>query len=261
MRIVQPYHVVEASPWPLTSAFSAFVFALSLIMKFNGVANSWVALSIGISLLLTSAALWWRDVVVEGTYQGKHTGKVKEGLKLGVILFFISECCLFASFFWAYFHASLSPNIELGSVWPPAGITIIDPWGVPILNLVVLLSSGAVLTWAHEKLIGGQEQEARFGLVITVALGIFFLFLQFAEFSVAPYTMADSVYGSAFFIITTCHGLHVIIGASFLAVGAIRLTHFTKSHHLGLEAAIWYWHVVDLIFLFVFAIVYWWGSQ
>lgn len=261
MRIVHPYHIVENSPWPLSSAWSAFIMAIGLIMKFNGVKNSWIILTGGIILVLLSGLLWWKDVVIEGTYQGKHTKKVKEGLKLGVILFFISECCLFASFFWAYFHASLSPNIELGSIWPPAGIEIIDPWGVPILNIVVLLSSGVFLTWGHEKLISGKEKEARFGLIITIFFGIFFLGLQYAEYLVAPYTIADSVYGSSFFMITTCHGIHVIIGASFLTVGAIRIKHFTKTHNLGLEAAIWYWHIVDAIFLFVFTIVYWWGSQ
>lgn len=261
MRIVHPYHVVESSPWPIASSFSAFVFALGLLMKFNGVLSSWIVLTLGTLLVLSSAVFWWKDVVVEGTYQGKHTAKVKEGLKIGVILFFVSESCLFASFFWAYLHSSLSPNIELGSVWPPAGIQVMDPWGVPILNLIVLLSSGAVLTWAHEKLISGEEKEAKIGLIGTILLGVFFLGLQYTEFNLAPYTMADSIYGSAFFIITTCHGLHVIIGASFLTAGALRVNHFTKNHHLGLEAAIWYWHLVDIIFLFVFTIVYWWGSQ
>jgi len=261
MRITHPYHVVESSPWPIGGAFSAFVFASGLIMKFNGVKSSWIILSLGLFLILWSAIMWWKDVVVEGTYQGKHTSHVKEGLKIGTILFFVSECCLFAGFFWAYFHGSLSPAIELGSVWPPVGIEIIDPWGVPILNIVVLLSSGAFLTWAHEKLISGQEAEARYGIIITVLLGIFFLSLQFAEYSLAPFTMADSVYGSSFYMITTCHMFHVIIGSSFLAVGALRVNHFTKEHHLGLEAAVWYWHIVDVIFLIVFAVVYWWGSQ
>lgn len=261
IRTVHPFHIVEASPWPIGSAFSAFVFALGLIMKFNAVQSSWIVLSLGSSLILLSAFFWWKDVTIEGTFQGKHTLKVAQGLKFGVILFFISECCLFASFFWAYFHASLSPNIEIGSVWPPAGIIVIDPWGVPLANLIILLSSGAILTWAHEKLIGGKEREAKIGLNITVLLGFSFLVLQFLEYSVAPYTLSDSVYGSSFFILTTCHMIHVIIGSSFLLVASFRLSHLTKTHHLGLEASIWYWHVVDVIYLLVFAIVYWWGSQ
>lgn len=261
MRIVHPYHIVENSPWPLSGSLSALIFALGLIMKFHNVHLSAIVLTLGLTLISLTALLWWKDVVVEGTYQGKHTNKVKEGLKLGVILFFVTESCLFASFFWAYFHASLSPNIELGSVWPPAGITVLDPWEKPILNIVVLLTSAAACTFAHEKLIAGEEKEARIGLILTVLLGFIFLIFLFAEFSNAPFTVADSVYGSSFYIITTAHALHVFVGAVFLLVGTFRVPHYTKTHHLGLEAAIWYWHLVDVVFLFVFTIVYYWGSQ
>ena len=260
LRETHPYHVVDNSPWPITSSFSALVFALGLIMKFNHVNYSHISLTLGIILVTLSAFLWWSDVTIEGTYQGKHSKVVAKGLKIGIILFFVSECCLFASFFWAYFHASLSPNIELGSQWPPEGITTIDPFGLPLANLIILLSSGAFLTYSHEKLLGKDIKEARIGLIITILLGATFLGLQLIEFSVAPFSVADGAYGSSFFILTTCHMAHVIIGTSFLGVALSRLPHYTVAHNLGLEAAIWYWHLVDIIYLFVFGVVYWWGS-
>ena len=261
MRIVHPYHIVENSPWPLTSSLSAWVFAMGLIMKCNNVNYSSIVLGLGMILIGLSSILWWQDVAREGTYQGKHTKKVKEGLKIGMILFFVSESCLFASFFWAYFHASLTPNIELGTVWPPEGMEVIDPWGIPLMNIIVLLSSGIFLTWGHEKIIAGEKKEAKIGLILTILLGVVFLILQYNEFKVAPFTLADSSYGSSFYILTTCHMLHVIIGIGFLTVGYNRMDNYTRTHHLGLEGAIWYWHLVDVVYLFVFCIVYWWGSQ
>jgi len=261
MRITTPYHLVNPSPWPLCSGISAGIMAIGLITKFNNIAGSTLVLSLGLSLVGLTAILWWKDIVIEGSLQGFHTLKVKEGLKIGVILFFISESALFASLFWAYFHASLSPNIEIGSIWPPEGIIVLDPWETPILNIVVLLTSAASCTYAHEKLLAGAEKEARIGLGLTVVLGALFLVFQYSEFIAAPFSIADSVYGSSFFIITTAHMGHVIVGAIFLSVCLIRIPHFTKTHHLGLEAAIWYWHIIDLVYLLVFIVVYYWGSQ
>jgi len=179
-----------------------------------------------------------------------------------MILFILSEICFFFSFFWAFFHSSLVPTIELGSVWPPQGIEVLNPFSVPLLNTAVLLSSGATVTWAHHAIISGKRDEAIQGLFLTLILGALFTSLQVMEYIEASFCIADSVYGSVFFVATGFHGLHVIIGTTFLAVCWFRLLYhqFTRHHHFGFEAASWYWHFVDVVWLFLYVCIYWWGS-
>jgi len=166
-------------------------------------------------------------------------------------------------FFGLFFHSSLNPTPEIGGVWPPVGIECLDPWGVPFLNTIVLLTSGATVTWAHHAIVAGSRKESLISLFITILFAIFFTILQGFEYIEAPFTISDGVYGSVFFLITGFHGFHVFIGTCFLAVclGRHYCYHFTRQHHFGFEAASWYWHFVDVIWLLVFVVIYWWGGN
>ena len=206
--------------------------------------------------------VWWRDVIRESTFQGHHTTPVQLGLRYGMILFIASEVMFFLAFFWAFFHSSLAPTVELGAVWPPKGITVLDPWEIPFLNTIILLTSGAAVTWAHHAILAGYRKEGITGLGITILLAVIFTGFQAFEYIEAPFTISDGVYGSTFYLSTGFHGLHVIIGTIFLFICLLRLQkgHFTKLHHFGFEAAAWYWHMVDVIWLFLFVSIYYWGG-
>nr|WFP43284.1 cytochrome c oxidase subunit III [Hemigyrus spinosus spinosus] len=255
-----PYHLVNPSPWPLTGALGAMIMTSGLVKWFHFFNNSLVILGV----LITSLTMfqWWRDVTREGTYQGLHTLPVNYGLRWGMILFIISEIFFFISFFWAFFHSSLSPSIELGTIWPPSGIQPFNPLQIPLLNTAILLSSGISMTWAHHSLMEGNSTQTTQGLLITIMLGIYFSILQAYEYMEASFTIADATYGSTFFMATGFHGLHVIIGTSFLFICFTRhfLHHFSPNHHFGFEAAAWYWHFVDVVWLFLYISIYWWGS-
>jgi len=205
---------------------------------------------------------WWRDVIREGTYIGDHTLVVTKGLRCGMILFIVSEVMFFFSFFWAFFHRALAPVYQLGCCWPPVGIEIINPFGVPLLNTAILLGSGVTVTWCHRELLVGNRGPALLSLLLTVLLGVFFTGLQAWEYVEASFTISDRVYGSTFFVATGFHGLHVLIGTVFLLVCLFRLYfgHFSKGHHFGFEAASWYWHFVDVVWIFLYLFIYWWGS-
>jgi cytochrome c oxidase subunit 3 len=206
--------------------------------------------------------LWWRDVVRESTFRGLHTVKVVDGLRLGVVLFIISEVMFFVSFFWAFLHSSLAPVLEIGGVWPPKGLVVLNPFGVPLLNTLILLTSGATVTYTHYCLIVQKYSEGVIGFISTLFLAIVFTGLQVFEYIEAPFNLSDGVYASTFFLATGFHGIHVIVGTIFLGVAFVRFCsyHFTPRHHLGFEAAAWYWHFVDVVWLFLFLIVYIWGS-
>jgi cytochrome c oxidase subunit 3 len=181
---------------------------------------------------------------------------------LGIILFIVSEVLFFISFFWAFFHSRLAPSVEIGITWPPKNIIPFNPFQIPLLNTIILLSSGISVTWAHHRLIENNHTQTIKGLAVTVILGLYFSTLQAFEYIEAPFTFADSVYGSTFYIATGFHGLHVIVGTRFLSVCLYRLLRFQFSHkhHFGFEAAAWYWHFVDVVWLFLFITIYWWGS-
>nr|YP_009158762.1 cytochrome c oxidase subunit III [Crella elegans]AKO90219.1 cytochrome c oxidase subunit 3 [Crella elegans] len=255
-----PYHLVDPSPWPLVGACGAFFTTVGGVLYFHYSQSGLLVL--GLVLIIGTMIVWWRDVIREGTYQGCHTFIVRQGLKYGMILFIVSEVCLFFSFFWAFFHSSLAPTIDMGGVWPPVGVNPLDPFSIPLLNTAILLSSGATVTWAHHGVIGGNRTEAIRSLALTVILGVIFTGLQGMEYYEAPFTISDSVYGSSFFVTTGAHGGHVLIGSMFLLVCLYRLVNFqfTRHHHLGFEAAAWYWHFVDVVWLFLFVFMYWWGS-
>nr|APX39673.1 cytochrome c oxidase subunit 3 [Chaetocnema depressa] len=255
-----PFHLVDISPWPLFGALSAMTIMIGLIKWFHMFNNNLFL----IGLLITSLIMyqWWRDIIREGTFQGLHTLKVSKGLRWGMILFITSEVLFFVSFFWAFFHSSLSPSIEIGMQWPPKGILSFNPIEIPLLNTLILLTSGLTVTWAHHSLMENNFKQTLQGLLMTVMLGVYFSILQGFEYMEASFTISDSIYGSTFFMATGFHGLHVLIGTTFLLICLIRHynNHFSSIHHFGFEAAAWYWHFVDVVWLFLYISIYWWGS-
>lgn len=254
-----PYHLVDYRPWPLTGAIGVITTVSGIVQWFHQYDISLFILGNLITIL--TAYQWWRDISREGTFQGLHTFTVTLGLRWGIILFIVSEIFFFISFFWAFFHRSLSPAIELGSTWPPTGIIAFNPFQIPLLNTAILLASGVTVTWAHHSLIKGNHTQTTQGLFFTVILGIYFTILQAYEYIEASFSIADAVYGSTFYMATGFHGLHVLIGTTFLLVCLIRHVkfHFSRTHHFGFEAAAWYWHFVDVVWLFLYVTIYWWG--
>jgi cytochrome c oxidase subunit 3 len=259
-----PYHLVDPSPWPVSVAVALFVLTTGIVMYFHGIYAGKSTMLFGgffVSLVLT---LWWRDVIREATYKGLHTLKVAQGIRIGVVLFIISEVMFFFSFFWAFLHSSLAPAIEIGGVWPPKGLTLLNPFGIPLLNTLILLTSGATVTLAHAWLRQENFDDVIYApyMAVTVLLAAVFTGLQINEYMTAPFNISDGIYGSTFFLSTGFHGLHVVIGSIFLIVCWYRgmYYHFTARHHIGFEAAAWYWHFVDVVWLFLFLLVYVWGS-
>nr|AOY39085.1 cytochrome c oxidase subunit 3 [Ericmodes sylvaticus] len=255
-----PFHLVDVSPWPLLGALGAMTTMMGLIKWFHLFKSDLLFLGLLITMLIMYQ--WWRDVTREGTFQGLHTFNVTMGLKWGMILFITSEVFFFLSFFWGFFHNSLSPSIEIGMIWPPKGIVTFNPIEIPLLNTLILLTSGLTVTWAHHSLMENNYNQSFQGLLLTVILGIYFSILQGYEYIEASFTISDAVYGSSFFMATGFHGLHVIIGTTFLLICLIRhyFNHFSSIHHFGFEAAAWYWHFVDVVWLFLYISIYWWGS-
>ena len=258
-----PYHLVNISPWPFMASFSCFFFTLGTTMYLHNYQNGLFLIIIGLFSIFFVMFTWWRDIIREGVYEGNHTVLVQLGLRNGMLLFIISELMLFFAFFWSFFHSSLAPTIQIGSLWPPIGIETINPWGIPLLNTIILLTSGATITWAHHSIIIGNLQQIKQSLILTISLAIFFSFLQIFEYFDADFSISSGIYGSTFFLTTGFHGLHVIIGTIFIMVcfGRVVYGHFTKQHHFGFEAAAWYWHFVDVIWLFLFVSIYWWGGK
>ena len=258
-----PYHLVDPSPWPLFASVAALTTTTGAVLWMHAYENGGLMFGFGFACILYSMAVWWRDVVKEATYEGHHTKAVQNGLRWGMILFIVSEIMFFFAFFWAFFHSSISPGIDIGGIWPPKGIEVLSPWEVPLLNTLILLLSGASVTWAHHAILAGQKQQTIISLVVTVILAIIFTGLQGLEYVEAPFSISDGVYGCTFFLATGFHGFHVFIGTLFLTVCLIRqyFDHFTPSHHFGFEAAAWYWHFVDVVWLFLFVSIYWWGGQ
>jgi cytochrome c oxidase subunit 3 len=257
-----PYHLVDPSPWPFLISVAVLILTNGLVLYFHGFNLGLWVLIFGLSYLIILMGFWWRDVVREATFKGLHTFAVVKGLRLGVALFILSEVMFFFSFFWAFLHSSLAPSIEIGGVWPPFGLTVLNPFGVPLLNTVILLSSGASVTFVHYCIQLNDRLAGFFGFVVTLLLALAFTLLQVVEYIEAPFNLSDGIFGSTFFLATGFHGLHVLIGTAFLSVCLFRflLYHFSTRHHLGFEAAAWYWHFVDVVWIFLFLIIYVWGS-
>jgi cytochrome c oxidase subunit 3 len=259
-----PYHLVDPSPWPLLGAFAGAAL-LSGIIVWAHYGARWLFF-LGLIGVLATMFLWWRDVLRESRTPGLHTPIVRIGLRYGMALFIASEVMFFVAFFWAYFHFALYPEHVSGAahaVWPPEGIKTFDPFDLPFLNTMILLLSGCTVTWAHHCLLEGDRRGLVQGLAITVGLGVAFTAFQAIEYAEAPFKFyGGGVYPSTFFLATGFHGFHVMIGTTFLAVCLWRAMqgHFTPQRHFGFEAAAWYWHFVDVVWLFLFVCIYWWGA-
>jgi cytochrome c oxidase subunit 3 len=259
---IHGFHIVDPSPWPIISAFSALMLTFGGVLYLHGYRGGSFLWKFGLVMILFMMFVWWRDVVREATLEGQHTSKVQSGLRIGMVLFIVSEVMFFFAFFWAFFHSSFNPSPLIGGVWPPSFLVVLNPWKIPLLNTILLLSSGASVTWAHHCIIWGSKEEASKALLYTISLAVIFTLLQILEYRTSSFTISDGVYGSTFFMTTGFHGFHVFVGTCFLIVCLTRLTlnHFTREHHFGFEAAAWYWHFVDVVWLFLFVAIYWWGS-
>jgi len=255
-----PWHMVEPSPWPAVGTAGALTMAIGGVWFMHG-GPIWLFLA-GVAILLSCMFGWWRDVVRESDID--HTAQVQHGLRVGMILFIASEVMFFFAFFWAYFHASVPFLSKVAhEQWPPPGIVPLETWHIPFLNTLILLSSGGTVTWAHHAIREGRQKTAATAILITVLLGFTFLGFQAYEYGEAAFRLSDGIYPSTFYLATGFHGFHVFIGACFLTVCLFRTRagHFTPEQHVGFEAAAWYWHFVDVVWLFLFSWVYWWGSS
>ncbi|MBH0236975.1 cytochrome c oxidase subunit 3 [Methylobrevis albus] len=274
------YHLVDPSPWPALASLGAFIMAIGAIglMKWNSgsdlilfginLATPWLFF-VGLIIVLYTMFVWWRDTIKEA-HAGFHTRVVSLHLRYGMILFIASEVMFFVAWFWAYFDVSLYPNEahqvlraeHTGGVWPPAGVETFDPWHLPLFNTIILLTSGTTVTWAHHALLHNDRKGLVAGLALTVALGLLFSYVQAVEYSHAAFEFGGNIYGATFYMATGFHGFHVIVGTIFLFICLLRALkgHFTPKQHFGFEAAAWYWHFVDVVWLFLFAAIYVWGA-
>jgi cytochrome c oxidase subunit 3 len=272
------YHLVEPSIWPLVGSFAAMTMfgGLVLFMHDNPI-GVWV-LGLGLAAVIATFYFWWADVVREA-HAGDHTPVVQLHLRYGMILFIASEVMFFLGWFWAWFDFALFPQpLEIvdGVVtnligqdgaaalmsFPPKGIEVINAFDLPLLNTLILLCSGTTVTWAHHALLHDDRAGLIKGLWVTIGLGLIFSAVQMYEYAVAPFPFAGLNYSSAFYMATGFHGFHVFVGTIFLIVCLIRAYkgHFTPKQHFGFEAAAWYWHFVDVVWLFLFIVVYVWGG-
>ncbi len=254
------YHILAPSVWPLMAALGAFTMLFGAVLFMHDM-GPWMGL-IGFALVLYVMFGWWSDVVRESQV-GDHTPVVRLGLRYGFIMFIMSEVMFFAAWFWSFFKHAMYPMEAAGGVWPPTGIETFDPWHLPLINTMILLCSGAAATWAHHALVHENNRKDMInGLALAIGLGVLFTIFQIYEYSHAAFGFAGNIYGANFFMATGFHGFHVVIGTIFLAVCMLRAMkgHFTQDKHIGFEAAAWYWHFVDVVWLFLFASIYVWGS-
>lgn len=270
------FHIVDPSPWPFVGSLSAFILAVGAIMSMKGLAIGGmkagpVLLGLGFIGVIYTMIAWWSDVVDESTHKGNHTRVVQLHHRYGMIMFIASEVMFFVAWFWAFFDSSIYAGEEkaflrnafTGGHWPPTGIEVFDPWHLPLLNTLILLTSGTTVTWAHHALLNDDREGLKQGLIITIILGALFSIVQAYEYSHAAFSFGGNIYGATFYMATGFHGFHVLIGTIFLAVCLLRAYkgHFTPKQHLGFEFAAWYWHFVDVVWLFLFVAIYLWGSQ
>ena len=255
-----PFLAVQASLWPLTLSLLLFSVMSNMVLYLNLKLTLFSVLA-PVLLLSLCSFLWWKDLLRESML-GYHTHKLESSLRVGFLLFILSEVFFFVSFFWAFYDAALAPSVELGLSWPPKGILPLSVYSVPLLNTVILLTRGVTVTWTHHSIINNLFNKSVVSLGFTVLLGIYFLYMQWVEYSEASFTFADGVYGRTFFLATGFHGIHVLVGTSFLLYTLCLLlsSKLLYFHHFSFEAAAWYWHFVDVVWLILFLSIYWWGS-
>ncbi len=255
------YHILAPDPWPIIGAFSALALTGGGVMWLhNNPYGKFICLA-GFAMVLVTMFSWWKNTIKEA-HQGFHTPVVSLHLRYGMILFIASEVMFFVAWFWAFFDASLFPSAVIGGHWPPKGIEVLNPFSFPLLNTLILLCSGTTVTYAHHAVIHGNRKGLKVGLAATIVLGMLFTSIQAWEYAHAPFAFKGSIYGSTFFMATGFHGFHVIVGTIFLIVCLIRANKgdFTPQQHFGFEAAAWYWHFVDVVWLFLFVSIYVWGG-
>lgn len=272
------YHLVNPSPWPLLGSLSVLILAVGSVVYMKGLfglekGTMWL-MALGFAMVAYVMIGWWREVAKEGA-SGDHTPVVSIGLRYGMILFIASEVMFFVAWFWGFFEFAIFDQARVGDTWdatnplyadalarfkdwPPVGVETFDPFHLPLINTLVLLLSGTTVTWAHHALQHNDRSGAKLGLLLTVVLGMGFTALQVIEYGHAGFTYDGTLYGSAFFMATGFHGAHVVIGTIFLAICLMRLMMggMSAQKHLGFEFAAWYWHFVDVVWLFLFAFVY-----
>jgi len=261
------YHLVNPSPWPFLTSWSLFYITLGLTLSFHYHIRGGTLCFIGFLLLLTFFYVWLRDVVREGTFSDHHPWDVEVSLRIGMLFFILSEVLFFVSFFWAFFHSSLSPSVVIGATWPPNFFIASDmiplAWNIPFLNTLLLLFSGLTLTIAHHYLMVSNIYNTAKYLFKTILLAIIFLCVQGGEYYDAEFSISDGIYGSCFYLTTGFHGIHVIIGTIFLCVVLVRviLGHLSQDNQLSFETGAWYWHFVDIVWLYLFLAIYIWGNS
>lgn len=269
MKQEHPFHLVPLSPWPILTAFTLLLLTVGGVMFMHHYPHGEYVAGLGFVSLIFCLFSWWKDVINESIVEKHHTSPVQTGLRIGMAIFILSETMFFFAFFFSFFKSSLFPVGILEGVWvvkegswPPVGIQTFDPWDIPFINTLILLLSGTTVTWAHYALEENNQQDFKTALGFTILLGIFFTCMQAYEYHHASFKIEDGVYGANFYLATGFHGLHVIIGTIFLVVCYIRARRgdFTNGYnHLGFEFAAWYWHFVDVVWLFLFTFVYIWG--
>lgn len=255
------FHIVTLSPWPLIASIQ--ISRLIIIVTFNN--NNQIKTNninlIEIVITFTIPTLWWKNTIKENNKEGTHHNKIIKGIKIGIIIFIISEVIFFISFFWAYFHSRTRPNIEIGQIWPPLSIKSFNPINVPLLNTVILIRSGFSITWSHHLILEKKINKSLKALKITLTIGVYFSLLQIIEYIQSEFSINDSSYGNIFFIATGFHGIHVLIGSTFILINIINIKKIfiTNKQHIGFELSAWYWHFVDIVWLFLYLSIYWWG--
>jgi len=266
------YHILPPSIWPLMAAAGAFIMLFGLVLMISPQLSTdspwhqpWMFL-IGTVMVLYVMFAWWSEMVAE-SQAGDHTPVVRIGLRYGFIMFIMSEVMFFVAWFWTFFKHRMYPmgpdSPSIDGVWPFPGVETFDPWHLPLINTLILLLSGCAVTWAHHALVhNNNRRDLITGLTIGIILGFFFTLLQIYEYTHAGFGFSGNIYGATFYMATGFHGVHVFIGTIFLTVCLIRAMkgHFTQERHVGFEAAAWYWHFVDVVWLFLFAAVYVWGQ-
>jgi cytochrome c oxidase subunit 3 len=269
------YHILPPDQWPIIGSFSALALFGGLVMWMHDNPYGKFVFLLGLLGVLVTMFSWWSNVIRE-SHEGHHTPVVQLHLRYGMILFIASEVMFFLAWFWAFFSNALFPapvemidgavqvisDTTVAAQWPMKGVEVLDPFGFPLLNTFILLCSGTTVTWAHHALIHGDREGLKKGLWCTILLGMLFTSIQAYEYMHAPFAFKGNIYGATFFMATGFHGAHVIIGTIFLAVCLARAYKgdFTPKHHFGFEAAAWYWHFVDVVWLFLFTSIYVWGG-
>nr|YP_009918711.1 Cox3 [Metschnikowia cubensis]QMJ95782.1 Cox3 [Metschnikowia cubensis]QMJ95798.1 Cox3 [Metschnikowia cubensis] len=259
---LHPFHLVSPSPWPLYTSFALMNLALSMGLTAHNYMSNNLYMMLNMMSVMYVLTLWFKDVMAESTYLGEHTKAVKTGLTQGFYLFVVSEILIFASLFWAYLHSSLNPTIEMGMAWPPAGIQAMSPSELPLLNTIILLASGVTITMGHHALINSNRNDTLYGFIFSTLLIIIFVILQYFEYMFSSFTTTDGVYGSTFYALTGMHAMHMnsLIAMTTVCSWRVYNYDFTNNSHVFAEMTIIYLHVLDMLWLFMYIMCYWWGS-